>query len=130
MSLSSHIRLVYVVEDNTIYSEMICNHLNRNYPQFAVRCFATGEEMLPNLSLKPHLFIVDYHLDGKNSKAVSGEVILHWVTTLYPDVPVLMITGTQNLSSMSHLLYKGAKALITKDDNMLPLIDEAIWGEA
>lgn len=127
MAISSHIRLVYLVEDNAVYAEMICNHIQRNYPQFAVRCFATGEEMLPNLKLKPHLLIIDYHLDGKNRDAVTGEVILHWVKTLYPDVPVLMITGTQTVSQLSHLLYNGAKALISKDDNLLPHLDEAIW---
>ena len=121
-------RIVYLVEDNPVYAEMICNHFEHKHPSFAVRRFATGEEMMPHLSLPPNWVILDYFLDGKNECAASGGMILNSIKALNSAINVIMITSSENLSIVANSLNDGAYAFVLKDEDLLYNLDEMIYG--
>lgn len=129
MLTTTKLKLIYLVEDNRVFAEMIRNHLQRHNPHFVVKTFDTGEAMLSEPGLIPHVLILDFYLDGKNRHAANGEIILSDFKQRYPDIPVYIITASQNLSQISYLLALGAQALIPKDESLLEMLQEMIWGK-
>ncbi len=122
------LRMIFLVEDNSVYAEMICNHIENRHPAFSIRRFATGEEMLPFLSAHPGIIILDYFLDGTNENAANGGVILKAVKEINPETNVIIITSSDNISVAATALNSGANAFVLKDDTLLTHLDEMIYG--
>jgi DNA-binding NarL/FixJ family response regulator len=121
------LKMVYLVEDDMIYSEMLAYHFEQNYPSFILKRFATGEEMIHALNLLPHLVILDYHLNGTERDAANGYMILRHLKAACPEVPVVVITGDTNKYTAYDLMKEGAEACIIKDDRTFVALESIIW---
>jgi CheY-like chemotaxis protein len=64
-----------------------------HHTDFTVETFATGELCLENLSHKPDVIILDYHLNGIDKNAMNGIETLDKIKTLNPDIPVVMLSS-------------------------------------
>ncbi|MBX7241921.1 MAG: response regulator [Bacteroidia bacterium] len=125
--MPSPFRMIFLVEDNPVYAEMICNHIESRHPTFSIRRFSTGEEMLPFLSSRPGMIILDYFLDGTDENAATGDIIMQAVREVNPEIHVIMITSSENISVAATAMNAGAYALILKDDTLLTHLDEMIY---
>lgn len=114
--MSSEFR-IFIVEDDVWYSEVIEYHLSLN-PDVKVRKFATGKEFLSALHERPNLVTLDYSLPD-----VGGEEVLRRVREFDPELPVVIISGQEDVSTAIKLLKEGAYDYIVKDDDTR----ERIW---
>ncbi len=108
---------VYIVEDDPWYAELLAYHLSLN-PDYEVQQFNTAKDFLAHLHHKPGVVTLDYSLPD-----MKGDQLLKKVKATYPDVPVVMISGQENVKTAISLLKEGAYDYIVKDDDT----KERVW---
>jgi len=101
---------IFIVEDDQWYGEVIEYHLSLN-PDVSIKRFDNGEDFLKALDEQPDLVTLDYTLPD-----ISGEDVLKRVKEFDPDLPVVIISGQNDIATAITLLKEGAYDYITKDD--------------
>ncbi|MBE0652070.1 MAG: sigma-54-dependent Fis family transcriptional regulator [Bacteroidales bacterium] len=102
---------IFVVEDDTIYGEVLKHHLSLN-PANEVILFRTGKECLENLYQRPDLISLDYMLPD-----ISGEQCLQRIKADYPELPVIIVSGQEDVKTAIDLLRAGAYDYFVKDQD-------------
>jgi CheY-like chemotaxis protein len=100
--------LVFIIEDNDMYSMMIEYILSESDCYRFVK-FSSGEECLANLNQKPDLIILDYYLPGMN-----GLNVLKQIKKTLANVPVLVLSKNMNKKEISELYKEGASEYMVK----------------
>lgn len=111
---------IFIVEDDVIYAEMLKYYLSMN-PDFEVISFATAKDCLANLHRKPDLISLDYSLPD-----AKGKDILKRLKESNPDLPVIVISGQDDISIAVELLKSGATEYLVKNDSTKGLLWNAI----
>ncbi len=101
---------IFIVEDDQWYGEVIEYHLSLN-PDLSIKRFDNGEDFLKALDEQPDLVTLDYTLPD-----ISGEDVLKRVKEFDPELPVVIISGQNDIATAIKLLKEGAYDYITKDD--------------
>lgn len=79
--------MIYAVDDEEVILELLQDILVEE--GFDVRCFTDGDAMIAAAKEKaPHIVLTDYKMPGK-----SGLDVLHDINQLFPEVPVVMLSG-------------------------------------
>lgn len=102
---------IFVVEDDVWYSEILEYHLSLN-PDVAIKKFTTGKEVLNNLDDEPDLITLDYSLPD-----LSGAEVLKKIKEFNRNIPVVIISGQEDIGTAIKLLKEGAYDYIIKDDD-------------
>ena len=102
---------IFIVEDDTWYAEILNYNLSAN-PDYTVEMIETGKELLKRLHEKPDIITLDYSLPD-----MSGEKLLKQIKARFPDLPIVMISGQEDISTAINLLKEGAYDYIVKDDD-------------
>ncbi len=111
---------VFIVEDDPWYGEILAYHLSLN-PDHEIFRYTTGKECLANLSKRPGLVSIDYSLPDTN-----GADLLKKIKQQAPDLPVIVISGQEDVSTAVDLLRNGASDYFIKDDNTKELLWNAV----
>jgi two-component system response regulator AtoC len=102
---------VFVVEDDEFYSEVLEYHLSLN-PDITVTKFTTAKEFLKNLDKNPDAVTLDYSLPD-----MSGENVLKKIKEYNSEIPVVMVSGQEDIKTAITLLKDGAYDYIVKDED-------------
>lgn len=102
---------IFVIEDDPFYGELLRRHLALN-PDNEVHLFTTGKEALDHLHLQPHLISLDYRLPD-----ISGMEVLKKINTKFPDIPVIIVSGQEDINTVVDLLRIGAYDYFVKDEH-------------
>lgn len=102
---------IFLVEDNALYAKTSQHHLAKN-PDNEVEIYATGEACLKALDQTPDIIFLDYSLPDH-----SGAKVLQEIIAVDPDIPVVIVSGQDDVSTAVNLLKEGAYDYINKDEN-------------
>lgn len=102
---------IFIVEDDPFYGSMLEYHLNLN-PDYEVSRFENGKSFVDNLYRRPSVITLDYSLPD-----IDGETILKKIQKDHPEIPVIIISGQENITTAVQLLKLGAYDYIVKDEN-------------
>ncbi len=102
---------IFVVEDNELYARTSQHHLSLN-PDNEVEIYMTGKDCLQNIYKRPNLIFLDYSLPD-----ISGIEVLREITESNPEIPVVMVSGQEDVKTAVELLKEGAYDYIVKDEN-------------
>lgn len=108
---------IFLVEDDVIFAKIISYHLSLN-PDNKVEVFPDGKSMLKNLYKNPNLISLDYNLPD-----MTGMEILRQIQEFSAEIPVVVVSGQQDLATAIDLLKKGAYDYILKDQDT----KERLW---
>lgn len=114
---------VFIVEDDSEYSEFLKAKLRRNYK---IHAFANAEDCLVALkSITPDVLVLDYYLPGMNGidlyEKVKGDL---------PDtVKVVVLSSMDDGKLVLDFIKKGIRDYIVKDDNVIESLVAIIEGE-
>ncbi len=81
-------------------------------PDYEVDLCTTGKACLEQLYRKPDVISVDYGLPD-----MTGDTLLRKIHEVDSTVPVVVISGQEDIGTAVDLLKKGARDYITKDEN-------------
>ena len=111
---------IFVVEDDPFYGKLLKHHLSLN-PDYEVELFETAGACLEALYRKPDVVSVDYGLPDMN-----GAELFSRIREVNSSVPIVIISGQDDILTAVDLLKKGASDYIIKDDNTKNLLWKSI----
>lgn len=103
---------ILIVDDHTLFREGICHVLNALEDDVSILEAANYDRALQNASEHPDLDLVllDLNMPGKD-----GFSVLDTFTHLYPALPVVILSASNQRSDMQRALNAGAMGYIPKD---------------
>ena len=101
---------IFAVEDDPVYTRFLTYVFDLN-PDFAVRFFEDGKSFLEALHERPDIITLDYSLPD-----MQGDDVLKAIKQTYPDIPVIIISGQEDISTAVDLLKLGAYDYIPKNE--------------
>lgn len=102
---------VFIVEDDKWYADLLSYHLSLN-PDYEITHFSTGKKFLENLYKNPDVVTLDYSLPD-----YVGKELLVKVKEYNADIPVVIVSGQDDISTAVSLMKEGAYDYIIKDDD-------------
>lgn len=103
---------IFVIEDDPMQQRLI-KYVMESNPEHEVYAFATGQDCLDNLHLRPQLISLDYKLPD-----LSGVEVLQKIKQFDAEIRVIVLSGQKDISTAIDLLKQGANDYITKDTGM------------
>lgn len=111
---------IFVIEDDVFYGQLLKRHLSLN-PDNMVFHFETGNECFQNMHLNPDMISLDYRLPD-----ISGMEVMKKLNEDYNDIPVIIVSGQEDINTAIDLLKTGAYDYFVKDDNT----KDRLWNAA
>jgi DNA-binding NtrC family response regulator len=102
---------IFAVDDDPTYRKFLEYVLSLN-PDFESHFFASGNECIKNLHLKPNIIALDFTLPD-----MSGEEVLMKVKQFNPYIQVIMVSGQDKIGTAVKLLKLGAYDYIIKNED-------------
>jgi len=102
---------IFIIEDDPLYARVLSYHLLQN-PKNQIEVFTRGKECIANMYKKPDIITLDYSLPD-----MSGLEVLRKIQASDPDVPVIIISGQNDISTAIELLKAGAYDYIEKNED-------------
>ncbi len=103
---------IFVVEDEEITAKVLAEALLKER-NCEVEIFPNGSVLLENLHKNPDVISLDYYLPDYN-----GRELFKRIKKFNPEIPVIIVSGQQDISTAIDLLHKGAYDYVVKDRNM------------
>ena len=111
---------IFIVEDDPWYGQLLHYHLSLN-PDDTVHLWTSGQECLDNMHLRPDVITIDFSLPD-----ISGDKLLGKLRQRWPEVPVIVISAQNKITTAVQLLKAGATDYLVKDDNTKDLLWNAM----
>ncbi|MFO7613826.1 MAG: sigma-54 dependent transcriptional regulator [Bacteroidales bacterium] len=111
---------IYVVEDNEWYNRLLVHTLEMN-PEFEVKGFFSGNELLGNLQKPPDVVTVDYRLPD-----MKGSDLLKRIREFDERIEVIIISEQDDVQTAVDLLKEGAFDYLVKNDEMPARLHNAL----
>ncbi len=111
---------IFIVDDDPWYGEILEYYLAMN-PDHEISRFSTAKDLLANLHKKPDLITLDYSLADGN-----GKDVLKKIKQQMASLPVIIISGQEDIGTAIELLKSGASDYFVKDDNTKDLLWNAV----
>ncbi len=108
---------IFIVEDDRLYGQALNYYLSLN-PDNEVHWFQTGTECLEHLSKNPSLISLDYGLPD-----LEGMEVFKKIKAYNADIPVVIVSGQEDIKTAVELLKEGAFDYFVKDENT----KEKLW---
>ncbi len=118
--------IVFIVDDEPMFAQMMEDHLKAKYPQFQIFKYTTGEECNDNMDKKPTIIILDYHLDAVNKSARSGLETLEHIKRKYEGVDVIMVSGQDKIDVAIECMKAGAYDYVVKNETSFIRTESAL----
>lgn len=100
---------IFIVEDDSWYGEILEYHLSLN-PDYSITCFKSGKDCLENLYKNPDIITIDYSLPD-----FTGDKLYQKIKEINNQVPVIVISGQEEIAVAVDLLKKGVSDYLIKD---------------
>ncbi len=108
---------IFVVEDDKWFADMLSYQINLN-SDYSVEVYNSGKSLLQNLYKNPDIITLDYSLPD-----YKGETLLKKIKKTKPDIPVVIVSGQEDITTAINLLKEGAYDYIVKNDET----KERLW---
>jgi two-component system, OmpR family, response regulator len=124
MKNGNKIKLFLVDDDAMFLKSLEIEFLH--HTDFAVETFATGELCVKNLSNKPDVIILDYHLNGIDKNAMNGIETLDKIKTSDPDIPVMMLSSQDKIDVAVNCMHHKAFDYVVKSETAFVRLEKNI----
>jgi two-component system, OmpR family, response regulator len=112
--INEKIKLFLVDDDALFLKSLEIEFLH--HTDFTVETFATGELCLENLSHKPDVIILDYHLNGIDKNAMNGIETLDKIKLINPEIPVVMLSSQDKIDVAISCMHHRAFDYVVKSE--------------
>jgi two-component system, OmpR family, response regulator len=106
---------LFVVDDDAMYLKLLEIEFLQ-FPDFTLETFASGEICIKNLSHKPDIIILDYHLNGFDKYAMNGLQTLDKIKAKNPGIPVVMLSSQDRIDVAINCMHHKAFDYIVKSE--------------
>lgn len=136
MNRQSKYYTIFVVEDSDVYRSIIMQALEAEKEtdesssiRFNVYGFASGEECMEQVHLKPDILIMDYFLNGNGYlNNMNGLELLKKIKNIIPKLNVIVLSCQDNIQVAKEFIREGIKEYIKKEGLSQHKVKEVIGG--
>jgi DNA-binding NtrC family response regulator len=111
---------IFIVEDDPWYGEILEYHLSLN-EDYVISRFPTGKDCIANLHKKPDLITIDFSLPD-----FTGDKLYQRIKEIDDSIPVVAISGQEEIKVAVNLLKLGISDYIIKDENTKDMLWNAV----
>ncbi|MBB3058160.1 sigma-54-dependent transcriptional regulator [Mucilaginibacter gotjawali] len=111
---------IFIVEDDEWYGKILEYHFTLN-PDYKVTRFTTAKDLLNNLHLQPDLITIDFSLPD-----MAGDKLYQKIREINSQIPVIVVSGQENITVAVNLLKMGVSDYMVKDDATKDLLWNSI----
>jgi two-component system, NtrC family, response regulator AtoC len=111
---------IYVVEDNDWYNRLLVHYLTMN-PEFQVKSFFTGKDLLSHLHERPDVITLDYRLPD-----AKGSELLRKIREFDEGIEVIVISEQDDVQTAVDLLREGAFDYLVKNEEISERLHSSI----
>lgn len=118
-------KLIFVVDDDKVILNLL-EYTFKSKEGYVVRTFMSGEECLEHMDQSPDLIVLDhlFYLEGK--EGMSGLETLKKLRKINGKVPVIILSGQEDLSLIKEFIGNGAIKYIPKEDYFIDALLESV----
>ena len=107
---------IFLVDDDPWYLKVLKHHLERN-PDFEIENFEDAAGCISTLHKMPDLICIDFVMPD-----MQGDELLRRIKSFNQDIPVIVISGQEEIKIAIDLLKSGAEDYLVKDDHTKELL--------
>lgn len=107
---------IFIVEDDLRFGEILRYHLGLN-PNYKVTLLRTGKECLSKMWTQPDLIVIDFSLPD-----TKGDKLFQEIKEIDSNIPVIIISELQDISTPVNLLKMGVNDYLLKDESTKDLL--------
>lgn len=111
---------IFLIEDDPFFGEALKYHLKLN-PDFDIHLFKNGKECISNLYLKPDIICLDFGLPD-----ITGDKLLKRIQETNNKIPIIIISGQEEIEVAVDFLKSGAKDYIVKNEHTKDILWNSI----
>ena len=116
---------LFLVDDDAVFLKSLEIEFI-HHTDFIVETYSTGELCLANLSKKPDVIILDYHLDGIDPTAMNGIETLDKIKEYNPDIPVVMLSSQDKIDVAISCMHHKAFDYVVKSETAFVRLQKII----
>jgi two-component system OmpR family response regulator len=124
MNTINKIKLFLVDDDALFLKSLEIEFLD--HADFEIETYSTGELCLANLSNKPDVIILDYHLDGINKNAINGIDTLDKIKEFNPEIAVIMLSSQDKIDVAIDCMHHQAFDYVVKSETAFVRLQKII----
>lgn len=106
---------LFLVDDDAVFLKLLEIQFLEN-GDFDIETFATGELCLANLSKKPDIIILDFHLNGIVLNAINGLQTLNKIKEFDSNIPVIMLSSQDKIEVAVSCMHHKAFDYVVKSE--------------
>jgi len=118
-------KLIFIVDDDKVILNLL-EYTFKSREGYNVRTFDSGEDCLNNLHLNPDLIVLDHLFYLRGINGLSGLETLKELRIKCPDVPVIILSGQEDLTLIREFIKNGAVKYIPKADYFIDVLVESV----
>jgi DNA-binding NtrC family response regulator len=118
-------KLIFIVDDDKVILNLL-EYTFKSREGYNVRTFDSGEDCLKNLHLNPDLIVLDHLFYLRGVNGLSGLETLKEIRIKSPDVPVIILSGQEDLALIREFIKNGAIKYIPKADYFIDVLVESV----
>jgi two-component system OmpR family response regulator len=124
MNTINKIKLFLVDDDALFLKSLEIEFLD--HADFEIETYSTGELCLANLSNKPDVIILDYHLDGIDKNAINGIETLDKIKAFNPEIAVIMLSSQDKIEVAIDCMHHEAFDYVVKSETAFVRLQKII----
>lgn len=117
--------MIFIVDDDKIILNLL-EYTFKSKEGYIVKTFDSGEECLKNLHLNPDLIVLDHLFSLRGDNAMSGLETLKELRVKNPEIPVIILSGQEDLALIREFIKNGAIKYIPKADYFIDVLVESV----
>ena len=116
---------LFLVDDDALYLKSLEIEFLQ-HADFIIETYATGELCIANLSNKPDIIVLDYHLDGIDKTAMNGLATLEKIKSINQDIPVIMLSSQDKIDVAIKCMHHKAFDYVVKSETAFMRLQKII----
>ncbi len=124
MKNDNKIKLFLVDDDAVFLKSLEIQFLD--HADFEIETFATGELCIANLSKKPDVVILDFHLDGIDKTAINGLQTLDEIKKFDAEIPVIVLSSQDKIDVAVQCIHHDAFDYVVKSETAFVRLQKII----
>lgn len=106
---------VFLVDDDAVFLKLLEIEFVE-HTDYVIETFLSGEQSIANLTHKPDVIILDYHLDGVDKSAMNGLIAMDKIRAVNPGIPVIILSCQDKIEVAVNCMHHGALDYVVKSE--------------
>jgi two-component system OmpR family response regulator len=124
MKNDNKIKLFLVDDDAVFLKSLEIQFLD--HADFEIETFPTGEMCLANISKKPDIVILDFHLNGIDKSAINGLQTLDEIKKTNSEIPVIILSSQDKIDVAVQCIHHDAFDYVVKSETAFVRLQKII----